>query len=61
MGVLVSVLRPPTGAQSATQSARVQKKLQIIVQTVQTVYKLGYKPALKLVQTVQTVNLRNQN
>ena len=32
-----------------------KKKLQITVQTVQTVYKPGYKPALKPVQTVQTV------
>lgn len=38
-----------------------KKKLQITVQTVQTVYKPGYKPALKPVQTVQTVNFRNQN
>ena len=34
-----------------------KKKLQITVQTVQTVYKPLYKPASKLVQTVQTVKI----
>ena len=43
-----------TGSPLSKAHAR-QKNLQIILQTVQTGYKLGYKPALKPVQTAQTV------